>query len=128
MKRSGLVMAALGMVLTSCTVTVDESAPPSRPAMCTREYQPVCAGRFGERETFSNACVARAEGFDVIHRGECRRRPPVVDPGPGEGVVCPMIHAPVCARQGRVFRTFSNSCIADASGFRVIADGECRDY
>jgi hypothetical protein len=120
-------MLGLTALLAACTVTVEEDGPPPpRPGgICPRIYQPVCAERFGERDTFSNACVAESRGFDVLYRGECRRRPPRPEPLPGEGVVCPTIYAPVCARRGGVFRTFENSCVADASGFRVIAGGEC---
>jgi hypothetical protein len=114
-------------MVAACTVTVEEEGPPPpRPGgICPRIYQPVCAERFGERDTFPNACVAESGGYDVIYRGECRRRPPLPEVLPGGGVACPTIYRPVCARRGGIFRTFENSCVADASGFRVIADGEC---
>ena len=121
--------AVLGLAATlaACTVTVEEDGPPPpRPGgLCPRIYQPVCAERFGERDTFPNACVAESRGYDVLYRVECRRRPPRPEVLPGGGVACPMIYRPVCARQGGIFRTFENSCVADASGFRVVADGEC---
>ena len=42
------------------------------PAICTREYAPVCA-RSGRRDrTFSNACMAKAEGYTVRYQGQCR--------------------------------------------------------
>lgn len=126
--RYALAAAILGLaaILAACTVTVEEEVPPPRPGgICPRIYQPVCAERFGERDTFPNACVAASRGYDVLYRGECRRRPPRPEVLPGGGIACPMIYAPVCARRGGIFRTFENSCVADASGFRVIADGEC---
>ncbi|WP_148649276.1 hypothetical protein [Novosphingobium barchaimii] len=46
---------------------------PEKPAICTREYAPVCAARGRKQETFGNACMARAKGFNVIGQGECRR-------------------------------------------------------
>ena len=132
MKRSGLMLAALGLVLSSCTVTVDEGNPPPRPRpprpdqFCARIYQPVCAMRFGERRTFPNSCEADVRGFDVLYGGECEGRPPRPPrPEPSGGVICPMIHAPVCAISGGIERTFSNACIAEGSGFRVIDNGPC---
>lgn len=127
--RHLMAAVVLGVVamLAACTVTVEEDGPPPpRPGgICPRIYQPVCAERFGARDTFPNDCVAESRGFDVLYRGECRRRPPRPDVLPGGGVACPMIYAPVCARRGGIFRTFENSCVADASGFRVVANGEC---
>ena len=132
MKRSGLILAALGLILSSCTVTVDEGNPPPRPRpprpeICPRIYQPVCAERFGERQSFPNACVAETRGFDVRYGGECRSRPPRPRPKPlpGDGVACPMIYAPVCAQKSDIRRTFENSCVAGASDFRVVYEGEC---
>ena len=119
--------ALLAFGLSACTVTVDEGNPPPRPrpgGMCPKIYMPVCGERYGERQTFPNDCVAQSRGFRVLYDGQCRApRPP--RPNPDEATICPMIHAPVCARQGGLFRTFSNSCIAEASGFRVVEDGEC---
>lgn len=46
-------------------------------------------------------------------------------PGPGP-VVCPQIYAPVCGERGGNFETFPNQCTANARGFRVVHDGECR--
>lgn len=181
MKRFSLILAFFGLILSACTVTVDEEPGrpprPPRPEMCPRIYEPVCAERFGDRETFSNSCVARSEGFAVLYGGQCRSRPPRpqacprdynpvcaskpgdrrtmpnacvaraegyrvnysgecrgkpdpanpnrVDPVPGGGVACPMIHAPVCARQGAVLRTFGNACMAEGSGFTIIRNGDC---
>lgn len=51
-------------------------SPPGRPLpgtqACTREYAPVCAQRGSSRRTFSNSCLAGADGFHIIHRGQCR--------------------------------------------------------
>ena len=133
MKTGKTLLSLIGLMaigLSACTVTVDEGNPPPRPrpgGMCPKIYMPVCAERYGERQTFSNDCVAQSRGFRVLYAGECRRapRPPRPDPLPGDGTVCPMIHAPVCARQGGVIRTFPNSCVAEASGFRVVDNGPC---
>lgn len=51
--------------------------------------------------------------------------PPPGPPGPGP-IVCPQIYAPVCGERGGNFETFPNQCTANARGFRVVYDGECR--
>ena len=43
-------------------------------AFCTQEYAPVCAEAKGQRQTFSNACFARAAGARIVHRGACGRK------------------------------------------------------
>lgn len=111
------------LTLSSCTVVVEENRPP-RPEpgpICTREYAPVCAERFGDRQTFSNGCLAESAGYRIIREGQCRGRPPK----PDEGAFCPKIYAPVCGRRGPDLRTFGNECLADSAGYRVIAPGPC---
>ena len=136
MKTGKIFLSVIGFLavgLAACTVTVDEGTPPPRPGpprpdICPRIFAPVCAERYGERQTFSNDCIAETRGFRILYDGECRRspRPPRPDPFPEPGgIACPMINAPVCARQGGVFRTFPNSCVAEASGFDVVGGGEC---
>ncbi|WDZ78558.1 Kazal-type serine protease inhibitor domain-containing protein [Ensifer adhaerens] len=120
-----VLMLALG-VLSACTVVVDEPRPgprPIRPPVCTMEYAPVCGERGNRMRTFSNSCQARADGFNVIHRGECRpdNRPPVRPPQ-----ACTMEYMPVCGQRGRNTQTFPNACQARAEGFQVIGSGECR--
>lgn len=46
-------------------------------------------------------------------------------PGPNPGA-CSREYQPVCARRGDNQRTFSNACLADRAGFRVVRRGECR--
>jgi hypothetical protein len=111
------------LMLSACTVAVDEGPEPG-PQFCTREYNPVCARRGGERRTFSNSCLADRAGYDVIRQGECRS-----DGGGGgnDGPrACTREYNPVCARRGGERRTFSNSCVADQAGYDVIRQGECR--
>lgn len=118
----GLAAIFAALVFLSSCVVVEEPRP-VRPGpgggFCTREYQPVCAGRGNERRTFSNACMADRSGFRVIHRGECRRG------GSSQPQFCTREYRPVCARQGTRLRTFSNSCEANAAGWRVISPGRC---
>lgn len=120
----GLLMA---LVVSACTVVVDEGPPP-RPGpgpgpgpFCTREYAPVCGRNGPDRQTFANACLADAAGYRIIHPGQCRRERPEPEPR-----FCTREYAPVCARRGPVVRTFGNACEADVADFRVLYPGPCR--
>ena len=123
LKRAG-PMAALSLALLSaCTVVVEEPrpipGPRPGPSFCTREFQPVCAIRGGERRTFANGCFADRAGFNIIRRGECGG-------GMSEGPrFCTREYNPVCGRRGGTLRTFGNLCEAEAAGWRVIDRGEC---
>lgn len=112
------------VVLSACTVVVDEDRPGPGPRACTREYNPVCARRGGERRTFSNGCLADRAGYDVIRQGECRG-----DGGGGGGNdeprFCTREYRPVCARRNGALRTFGNECEADAAGWRTVQNGPC---
>lgn len=83
MRIRSIVGAAAGLagaiiILAGCVVVEEgpgyRPTPPQRPGSvaCTREYQPVCGERRGDRQTFPNACVARADGYRVSHAGACR--------------------------------------------------------
>lgn len=120
------VLFGAAFILTSCTVVVDEGAErprpprPDRPQVCTMEYNPVCARARGRERTFSNACMARAEGFRPVYQGKCRthsERPQRA---------CTREFAPVCARRGNIRRTFPNACTARNANFRIIRRGSCR--
>ena len=120
---------AAAFVLAGCVV---EEGPghrplpprPGGPTACTYEYAPVCAERRGDRQTFPNACTARAEGYRIAHPGECRRG------GGGDWDrerprACTREYAPVCARRGRDVRTFGNACEARAADYRIVGPGRC---
>ena len=123
-----LAGALAGLVaLAACTVGEEPGpwpgpGPGPGPGFCTREYEPVCARRHGERRTFSNACLADRAGYRVIHRGECRRGG---GGGGDEPRFCTREYRPVCARRDGRLRTFGNACEADAAGWRVVGNGEC---
>jgi hypothetical protein len=120
MRAAGLVLFVVTL-LSACTVVVEDDprGPVGPGPICTREYDPVCARRGGDRQTFANACLADASGYRVVRRGECRRD----DDGPR---FCTQQYDPVCARRGGERKTFANSCYAERSGYRVISEGECR--
>ncbi len=100
------------LTLAACTATIEPG--PSRPQACTMERAPVCGQRGGRMSTFQNACIARSQGFRVLHTGECR---PIM--------ACTREFQPVCGVRGGQSRTFDNSCLARASGFAVRHQGEC---
>ncbi|PZO79706.1 MAG: peptidase [Mesorhizobium amorphae] len=119
-------LAALIFALSACTVVVEEPGPipiDPGPRICTREYAPVCATRGGDRQTFSNPCLADQAGYRIVDRGECRRRPP--RPPVEEPRFCTREYAPVCGRRGSDIRTFGNACEARASDYRIIDRGPC---
>lgn len=109
--------------MTACTVAVEERPISTRPQVCTFEHAPVCARRGSQLRTFTNACLARSSGFQVMHRGQCRRGSQSV---PARPVACTREFAPVCARRGNFSLTFDNACLARADGFRPIHSGRCR--
>jgi len=119
LSRGGaLALFAVLAILSACTVVVEEPGPIQPGPYCTREYNPVCARRGGQRETFDNGCLARAAGFEVVRQGECRRQ--------SEPAYCTREYNPVCARRGNDRRTFGNACEAEAAGYNVNYQGECR--
>ncbi|MFN3765924.1 MAG: Kazal-type serine protease inhibitor family protein [Aliihoeflea sp.] len=151
--KTGLLAVAGAGLLASCVVVEEGPRPlPPRPGpepICTQQYDPVCGERGGDRQTFPNSCVARAEGYRIAYGGECRRgggsnwdrpgrpggpgwdRPgrPGSDrpgrPGPDRPQFCTREYAPVCAVQGNRQQTFGNACEAEAAGWRIRRGGEC---
>lgn len=129
--RKVLLVALMPVLLASCTVVVDEGPGPlpqrPGPQLCTREYDPVCATRGNDRQTFANGCMAQASGYRIIRGGECRSGGSNGGgwSGGGNQKFCTMEYRPVCARRGPVLRTFPNACEADSSGFRVVDRGPC---
>lgn len=71
MRVSALSIVIFSSLLTACVV--DPGPPPTggQATACTFEYAPVCGEKFNRRETYSNACMARADGARIVHRGEC---------------------------------------------------------
>lgn len=124
--QQGLTILLLSAILTACTVVVDEGPGPRPPRpgpqFCTKQYDPVCARRGGDRQTFANACLAERAGYRIIRDGQCR------DGGGGGGeeqTFCTREYAPVCARRHGELRTFPNACEARAADYRVVDDGPC---
>ena len=133
---SGAIAAVLlsAGLLAACTAVVVEDRPrPPRPGgppqACTMQYDPVCAARGGNRQTFGNACEAERAGYGIIHPGECRRGGSGwTGPRPGSPdrpQFCTREYAPVCAVRGGSRQTFGNACEAEAADYRIIRDGRC---
>ncbi len=102
-------------VVSACTVVVEQPRPGPAPVACTMQHDPVCAQRGDRQRTFSNACLARAEGFRVIAQGQCR---PIHQ--------CTREIARVCASRNGRLRTFTNSCLARIDGYVIVHSGSCR--
>ncbi len=107
--------------------------------MCTMEYMPVCGERNGNSRTFGNSCQARAEGYRIVNRGECRvsqPRPPQWQHRPDRPsgnwghnrpqTACTREYAPVCATSRGRSQTFPNACVARNAGFSNMRNGACR--
>lgn len=126
--RQGLVTLFLSAILAACTVVVDDGpGPRPRPPrpeqqFCSMQYQPVCARRGGDRQTFANACLADRAGYRIIRDGQCRDGG---GGGGGEQTFCTREYRPVCARRGGEMRSFPNACEARAADYRVVGDGPC---
>lgn len=160
--RKATVASLLSLMLASCVVVDEGPGPrplPPRPGpgpqFCTREYDPVCARRRNESQTFANSCMAEAAGFRIVRGGECRGSSGGSgsgwngggggwngggggwnggggsgngggwNGGGGNEQFCTREYRPVCGQRGGTLRTFPNACEADSAGFRVVDQGQC---
>ncbi|RST87470.1 peptidase [Aquibium carbonis] len=121
------------LFVSSCAVVVEEPlpvrpGPPSSQQLCPRIYDPVCARRGPDRQTFGNSCEANAAGYRVSHPGQCRRGGgPRPEPAPPpRQSFCTQQYEPVCARRGNQVRTFGNACEARNADYRILYDAPCR--
>lgn len=152
----GVAMIFGAVVLSACTVEGPGPSPgpgpmpEPGPRFCTREYQPVCARRGNELQTFPNSCEADRAGYRVSHLGACRRdggqwsggggqwggwpggsgewtqRPQRPGPGSGRPTICTREYRPVCATSRGRLRTFGNACEARAADYRIVdQNGPC---
>lgn len=125
--RQGLVALLLSALLSACTVVADDRPRPRpprpEPQFCTREYEPVCARRGDDRQTFANACLADRAGYRIVRDGPCRDGGGGGGGGGGEPTFCTREYAPVCARRHGEERTFPNACEARAADYRIIGCG-----
>ncbi|TGT46462.1 Kazal-type serine protease inhibitor [Mesorhizobium sp. M8A.F.Ca.ET.165.01.1.1] len=123
--RQGFSVLFLSAILAACTVVVDDGPRPRpprpEPQFCTKQYEPVCARRGDDRQTFANACLADRAGYRIVRDGPCR------DGGVGGGqqAFCTREYAPVCGRRHGEMRTFPNACEARASDYRIVGEGPC---
>ncbi|MDG2307651.1 MAG: Kazal-type serine protease inhibitor [Candidatus Binatia bacterium] len=87
--------------------------------VCPNNFDPVCGC---DGETYSNSCVAEAEGITNWQPGSCSE-PVCFDPSLVDGGrVCPNNFDPVCGCDGE---TYSNSCVAEAEGITNWQPGGC---
>ena len=69
--RLSAIIVSSTLILSGCMETMPRPRP-EKPIACTQEYAPVCAARRGQRRTFSNMCMARAEGWRVVSNNACQ--------------------------------------------------------
>lgn len=69
--RLSAVLIASTMIVSGCMETMPRPRP-EKPVACTQEYAPVCAAKGRQRKTFSNMCMARAEGWRVVSNNACQ--------------------------------------------------------
>ncbi|TIT37154.1 MAG: peptidase [Mesorhizobium sp.] len=123
--RQGFSALFLSAILAACTVVVDDGPRPRptrpEPQFCIKQYEPVCARRGDDRQTFANACLADRAGYRIVRDSPCR------DGGGGGGqqAFCTREYAPVCGRRHGEMRTFPNACEARASDYRIVGEGPC---
>ncbi|MBZ9725660.1 peptidase [Mesorhizobium sp. B2-5-9] len=127
--RQVFAVLFLSAILAACTVVVDDGPGPRprpprpEPQFCTKQYEPVCARRGGDRQTFANACLADRAGYRIVRDGACHGGDG--GGGGGEQTFCTREYAPVCARRHGEMRTFPNACEARASDYRIVGVGPC---
>ena len=49
------------------TTSASQKAPPSPARKCSRIYKPVCGVMNGQKQTFSNSCMAETHGAKIVH-------------------------------------------------------------
>lgn len=119
-----ITLSALFMI-AGC-VTKADTQPDRTPKVCPLLYQPVCGIKGAATANFSNPCEAKRAGYSVMAQGQCRS----VDTPAGTvatvpSKACTREYRPVCASNGKIWKSFSNGCMAEASGYRVKKPGNC---
>ena len=71
MRMAAATVALFGLSVSSLPASAQFTF--GKQPICTQQYQPVCATRGGMTRTYSNACMARADGARVVAQGPCRR-------------------------------------------------------
>lgn len=100
--------------------------PGSGTGDASRDAWQICAStNYNGVCTSTTHSCSNLEGFNHSVRS-VRRFSDVVGGGTPPGGICTKEYVPVCARAGRVDRTFGNACEARAAGYTVRYQGQCR--
>jgi len=116
--------------------------------VCARIYDPVCASRGRQSQTFPNTCEAVSAGWEPRYGGQCRGSggPGYGNPGwgppgghhggrpggqpgtprPERPEFCTSIYQPVCGSDGGRPRTYENECMMRQAGARQVPERYCR--
>ncbi len=88
---------------------------------CTMDYNPVCGC---DHKTYSNVCIAEANGVSSWVRGECvKTSENCIDSSMIKLKPCTRDYRPVCGCNGQ---TYSNACVAESNGVQSYAPGKCK--
>ena len=125
LSRHGVAALFLSMLLAACTVVENDGPRPRPPRpdpnyICVGEYQPVCARKGGDRQTFANQCRASMAGYRILRPGRCE-----YEGNRGRPSFCTREYAPVCATRLGSARTFPNACEARAANWRIVDNEPC---
>lgn len=91
-----------------------------------------------QKRTFANLCELNKHGATLVHESKCLDSVSPKPTNPLPHKECPIAYKPVCGQPSfdcpygadcapPVARTYSNLCVMNQEGAKLISEGECRD-